>query len=73
MDGGPIDVIAEPFALQVKCSRVPLSVAAIHKALDRIPAGKMLPGVVIIDRPGQGQRVRRSIVFDLEEFVEWYG
>lgn len=73
MDGGPIDVIAEPYALQVKCSTRPLSLNAIQGALDKIPAGALLRGVVVIDRPGSGKRTRYLITFDLDEFVQWHG
>lgn len=73
MDGGPVDVIAEPFYLQVKCTFRALSMNKIREALVKMPAGNHLRGVVTVSRPGMGFKAQRSITFDLDEFTEWYG
>jgi hypothetical protein len=72
-DYGPVDVEAGNLQLQVKALTVQPSLNAIRAMIERIPRDStMLRGAVIANRPGPGQRVKWSIVFDLDEYAEWY-
>jgi hypothetical protein len=74
MDYGPVDVEAGNLDLQVKALTVQPSLNAIRAMVDVIPKRESaLRGAVIADRPGRGRRVRWTIVFDLDEYAEWYG
>ena len=73
-DYGPVDVEAGNLQLQVKVLTIQPSLNAIRAMIDRIPLDpSMLRGAVIGTRPGAGGRVRWSIVFDLDEYAQWYG
>ena len=73
-DYGPVDVEAGNLQLQVKVLTIQPSLNAIRAMIDRIPYDEtMLRGAVIGTRPGAGGRVRWSIVFDLDEYAQWYG
>jgi hypothetical protein len=74
MDYGPIDVSTDALDLQVKALTVQPSLNAIRAMVDVIPRNPVrLRGAVIADRPGSGRRTRWTIVFDLDEYIEWYG
>lgn len=74
MDYGPIDVVSAVLDLQVKATTIPLSLNQAHACIDRIPLrGDRLRGLVQVSRPGAGRRARRTIVFDFDEFCQWYG
>lgn len=45
----------------------------VVKWLDAIPAGNELRAVTLADTPGNGRKVRRLIVLDLEEYARWHG
>ncbi len=73
MDGGPVDVIVGDYlALQVKSVRRMPSMTDVRKYLDAIPPTHRLRGAVVQDRPGSGQRARRTITFDLDEWADWH-
>ena len=73
MTYGPVDVVAEPYAVQVKATTIPLSLNAARGCIERIPYDpSALRAFVQISRPGRGGRTQRLIVFDLDEFAQWH-
>lgn len=73
-DYGPVDVEAGNLELQVKALTIQPSLNAIRAMVDGIPKSEhRLRGAVIADRPGRGRRVRWTIIFDLDEYADWYG
>jgi hypothetical protein len=71
---GPIDVRTPAFNIQVKATSIPLSLNAARACFELIPyRDDRLRGFVQVSRPGRGRPTRRTIVFDLDEFSEWYG
>ena len=68
------DVEVEGY-LRAQCKKLAAwpSVNEIVKWLDAIPAGPELRAVTVADAPGNGRKVRRLIVLDLEEYARWHG
>ena len=73
-DGGPVDVFVEGYLdVQVKTRKALPSLVAIMGYLEAMPKQERLRAVVVITRPGSGQRAIRTITFDLDDFADWHG
>jgi hypothetical protein len=71
---GPIDVHTPAFNVQVKCTTSMFSLNFARKCIELIPyRDDRLRGFVQVSRSGRGVPAKRTIVFDLDEFSEWYG
>lgn len=74
MDGGPVDVIVDGYLdVQVKTLHTLPSLSAIIAMIEAIPKGERLRCAVVVTRPGPGFKAKRTITFELGEFVEWHG
>lgn len=69
--GSTIDVDV-PDWLFVQCKNGASYPERLDRWLRAIPQGR-LRALVMGDAPGQGHKRRALIVFDLDEFCEWYG
>lgn len=70
--GSQIDVDV-PGWLFVQCKNGASFPERLYRWLHLIPTGHRLRAVVLGDAPGPGHKRRTLIVFDLDEFLEWYG
>lgn len=70
---GPVDVTNGSMDVQVKAVALPPSLNAVRHYLAAMPDRGRLRAVVVIERPGAAFRARRTITFDFDEWVEWYG
>lgn len=72
--GGPEDVAHEWLAVQVKGGKAVVT-QALREGMDSAQVAAVgktkLPCVVLVDR--KGTRIRRYIVFELDQFAEWNG
>lgn len=72
--GSTIDVHS-PGWLRVQCKNGASYPERLDRWLRMVPRGGTpeLRALVLGDAPGMGGRRRSLIVFDLDEFLEWYG